>query len=98
MFGFFGHAMNGWGEPVTMAVAAVLVPMLLPQVRRFWHQRRFWFTMLILAAFQVPLVVVFRPLIQQSRSLYMLEFGVADVLLVITVLYFTCSDSDGTRK
>src|SRR5271167_156007 len=39
--GFFDHALGGWGEPVAMAAAAVVVPVLLGQSRKFWNQRQF---------------------------------------------------------
>jgi len=52
-----------------MAVTAVVVPVLLLQYRRFWNQRRFWITVFLMTAVQVPLVVAVRTLMDQARSL-----------------------------
>lgn len=91
--GLFGHAMNGWGEPVAMASAAVLVPIFLRQFHKFWNQSRFWITVSLLAAIQVPLVVAVRPVIERSRALYSLEFGIIDIMFVGVVVILVCSKS-----
>jgi hypothetical protein len=95
LFGVFDHVMSGWAELAVLAGAALLVPVLLLQFRKFWNQRRFWIAVSVLALIQVALVVTIRPLIPQSRSLYTLEFGIVDVTFVIAVILLVCSNSNG---
>jgi hypothetical protein len=98
LIAIFSHAMNGWGEPVAMAVAALILPVFLRQFRKFWSQRRFWITVSLLAVIQVPLVIAVRLPIQQAGRLYSLEFGIIDVLFVGFVIIFVCSRSSGERN
>lgn len=93
--GFFDHAMSGWGRTLTMAAAAIVVPVLLLQHRRFWSQSRFWITVSLLALLQWPLAIATRPLIEKASSLNMLAFGTIDGLVVIAVIFFVCSESGG---
>jgi hypothetical protein len=90
LLGLLGHAMSGWGEPIAMAAAAVVVPVFLLQFRKFWGQTRFWITVSFLAVVQVPLVVATRPLIQQAGSFYMLGFGILDMMMVGAVILLVC--------
>ncbi len=78
-----------------MAAAAIVVPVLLLQHRRFWSQSRFWITVSLLALLQWPLAIATRPLIEKASSLNMLAFGTIDGLVVIAVIFFVCSESGG---
>jgi integral membrane sensor domain MASE1 len=77
-----------------MAVAAVVVPVLLRQCRRFWNRGRFWVIVSLLAIAQVPLVIAVRPWIDQHGRSSTLLFGVVDCLFVIFTIVFLCSSSD----
>jgi hypothetical protein len=88
--GFFEHALGGWAGPTVMALIAVIVPVLL--LRTFWNQAWFWVTATLLALLQLPIVLAVRPLIERARSFYMLTFGIADGLLVITLLALACPE------
>ena len=91
--GFFEHALGEWAGPAAMAAVAVVVPVLL--FRRFWSQTWFWITAVLLGAIQVPVVVAVRPLIERTRSFYMLTFVMIDGLLVIAVISLVCPKSNG---
>ncbi len=77
-----------------MAAAAVAVPVLLRQCRRFWNQGRFWIVVSLLTIAQVPLVIAVRPWIDQHGRSSTLLFGVVDGLFVIFVIVLVCSKSD----
>ena len=91
--GFFEHALGGWGGPIAMATAAVVVPILL--YRRFWHKAWFWITAALLGTIQVPMVAAVRPLMDQARSFYMLTFVMVDGLFVIAVISLISPKSNG---
>jgi len=91
LIGFFEHALGGWGGPVTMASAAMLVPILL--YRRLWNEVRFWIAAALLAAIQVPVVIAVRPVIEHARSFYLLMFVMLDGLFMIVAISFACPDS-----
>jgi hypothetical protein len=95
LVGVFDHALGGWGEPVALAAAALVVPILLRQFRKFWNQSRFWITVSLLALIQVPLVIAVRLPMQQGGRFYSLEFVIVDVLFVGFVILFVCSRSRG---
>ena len=95
LLGFFGDATNGWGEPVAMALVAIAIPVSLLQFRKFWSQSRFWITVSLLAAIQVPLVVAVRSMRGLAKPLYMLEFVIGDVMFVGVVILLVCSKSSG---
>jgi hypothetical protein len=86
--------MGGWGEPVAMAAAALVVPILLGQFRRLWNQSKFWITVSLLAIVQIPLVIAVRPWIDQHGRASALLFGVVDGLFVIVVIVLVCSKFD----
>jgi hypothetical protein len=92
--GFLDHAMGGWGKAITMASAAIVVPVLLLQYRRFWNQGRFWITVCLLTTVQVPIVFAVHPAIERAGTLYMLAFGTIDGLFVIAVIFFVCWKTD----
>lgn len=89
--GFLDHALDGWVGGITMAAAALIVPILL--YRKLWGQRSFWITAMLLAVIQAPLVLAVRPLIAAARSYYMLLFVMGDGLFVIIVISLICSTS-----
>lgn len=95
ILGLFAYVMKGWGEPVTMAAAALVVPILLRQFREFWSQRRFWITVALLAVIQVPLVIAVRRPIEQAGRLYSLAFAIIDTMFVGATILLVCSKSSG---
>ena len=98
LMGFFDHEIGGWGETVTLAAAALVVPVFLPQVRKFWNQRQFWVSVGLLAVIQVPVVISVQRFLGRAGSFYVLAFGVADCVLVIAVIFFVCSQSSEQRR
>ena len=97
LVGLFDEVLGGWGEPIAMAGAAVLVPIFALQFRRFRIQTRFWITLSLLTAVQVPLVVWVRSLIQKYGHFYSLGFGIVDVMFVGAVILLVCSTWKGGR-
>ena len=86
----------GWGGAILSAGAALLVPILA--YRRLWGRGRFWTTLALLAALQVPLVIAVRPLVEQFRFAFMLMFGAVDCMVVICAVYWVCLRSDGGKN
>jgi hypothetical protein len=84
-----------WGS-VLMAGAAIVLPTL--QFRKFWSQGRFWVTVSLLAALQIPLVLAVRPLIERLRAVFLLEFVIIDGLFVIAAILFVCSRPSGNAS
>jgi hypothetical protein len=82
--GFFEHDFGRWAAPIAMAAIALVVPILL--YRTYWGKLWFWITALLLAVVQIPLVMLVRPLIEQSRAYYMLVFGMVDLVFVAVVM------------
>jgi hypothetical protein len=82
--GFFEHSTTGWGAPISIAAAALVVSVLY--YRNLWDHIWFWITVVLLAAFQVPLIIAMRPIIKQARMFYMGVFLMADALFIITVI------------
>lgn len=94
LVGFFDDVLGGgWAKPVAMAATALGVPIFLRRGRKFWNQGAFWITVLAVAIIQIPLVIAVRPVIQRSGSIYLLAFGVADMLFVIAAILLVCSRS-----
>ena len=52
LLGFFGDALH-WGTAPLAAGAAMVIPII--GFRDFWNEGRFWITVLLLGAAQVPL-------------------------------------------
>lgn len=90
--GVFDHATAGWGEPIMIAIAAVVVPLLLLQYRSFWNQARFWITVLMLSGMQVPLVFALKRL--AAKSVQMLGIGILDAFFVGIIIFLVCSEQE----
>lgn len=82
----FGYA---WTGSVTAACIAVVIP--ISAFRKFWYTARFWIVASLLAAFQIPLVIVAHPLIDEYRFVFMLLFASGDLVVVSVVIYWICS-------
>ncbi len=90
IFAFARPEGYGWAGASLMAAAAVTIPTL--QYRKLWNHIRFWVTVFLLAAIQVPLVVAVHRMIDQRRSASLLAFGIVDGLFVIAFIFFVCSE------
>jgi len=95
LLGFFGDALH-WGTAPLAAGAALIIPII--GFRDFWNMGRFWITVLVLGAAQVPLVIAVRPLIEQLKFPFMFTFGMFDCILVALAISWVCSEhGDKTR-
>jgi hypothetical protein len=92
LLGFFDHALH-WGGASFAAGLAMALPII--GFRDFWNQTRFWITVLLLAALQVPLAVGVGPLIEQQKFPAMFAFGVLDCIFVALAISFVCSEHGG---
>lgn len=88
LLGAFSETLH-WRRAPFVAGVAVIIPVI--GFRDFWKNARFWVTVFVLVAAQVPLVVYLNPFIEQYGLLWMLAFGIADCLLVASALSFICS-------
>ncbi len=84
VLGVLDHALAGWGGPIAVAAASVIVPILY--WRDFWGRISFWIATLLVTAIQVPLVIGMRPLVQQARMFYMAVFLGLDLFFVAVVI------------
>ena len=89
LIGLLDQTIHGWGGPILMAAAALVIPILL--FRRFWDRAWFWVTAIALAMVQVPAVIRVYPLMQQATSHYSLAFVLADGLFVIFAISLVSS-------
>jgi hypothetical protein len=91
LLGFFGEVLHVGLAPVAAGMA-----LLLPVIgfRDYWKETKFWITVLILGAIQVPLVLLVSPLVKQLKFLMLLTFGVSDALLVGLAISWVCLDND----
>jgi hypothetical protein len=83
----FGYA---WGGSIAAAGAALIFP-FVAYYRKFGNHGRFWITMTLLTAIQIPLVMAVRPLVEQFRFAFMLMFATVDCVLVASVISWMCS-------
>jgi len=90
LLGFFGDALH-WGTVPLAAGAAMIIPVI--GFRDFWGEGKFWITVLILGAAQVPLVIEVRPWVGKFPS--MVAFGVFDCVLVALAISWVCSEHGG---
>jgi hypothetical protein len=80
LLGYFSHAMGGWGLPTAVAGAAIVLPIL--KYKQYWDGLWFWMTILAMSAIQVPLVILFRPVMDQLKFGFNILFATVDVFLV----------------
>lgn len=71
--------------------------MILPIIgfRDFWTEGKFWVTVILLGAAQVPLVILLRPLIERFKFPLMFTFGILDCALVAFAISWVCSERGG---
>jgi uncharacterized membrane protein YhhN len=91
LLGFLDHSLH-WGRAVFAAGVAMLIPII--GFRDFWKDFRFWVTVVLLGIFQVPLVILLRPLADELKFPFMLVFGILDCMVVALVISWICSQSD----
>jgi hypothetical protein len=84
MLGLFNEALGGWGLPAGVAGAAIAIPIL--KYQRYWGGAWFWFSMLALSVFQVPLVILFRPMMDQLKFGFNIVFVTLDAFIVALVI------------
>jgi hypothetical protein len=90
LFGMLGAALN-WDSVPFAAGVAIVLPVI--GFRDYWREWRFWITIGLLGALQVPLVVALDSLVARLKFQGMLAFGIIDCILVILAVSFACSES-----
>lgn len=95
LLGIFSE-LRHWGAAPFVVAVAVILPII--GYRDFWDEPRFWITVVLLGFLQVPVALYVGPTMDRYKLPFMLAFGIADCLLVASVLWFVCSaatrDSD----
>lgn len=81
-----------WDTAPFAAGVAIILPIF--GFRALWNQSRFWITVLILAAGQVPLVLAAHSVVTRLSFPLMLVFGISDCVLIIFVIYTICLRSE----
>jgi hypothetical protein len=94
--GFFSHALGGWGLPVGVVGAAILIPVL--KYQRFWHRLWFWLTIIALSILQVPLVILTRPLMDEFKLGFNLLLATVDGIFVILVVNWIRPKEDNSGR
>jgi hypothetical protein len=89
LLGFLDHTLHGWGRAVFAAGIALTAPVI--GYRRFWGKGRFWVTVMLLTAAQIPAVITMRPLLEMSRLPGMLAFAVVDCVSATLIIAWVCS-------
>ena len=92
LLGFFGGALN-WKSAPFAAGVAMIIPII--GFRAFWTEARFWVTVVLLGAAQVPLVLAVGPLLQQLKFPFMFTFGIFDCALMVLAISWVCSKHGG---
>ena len=92
-FGIFGDALNV-GPGAVAAGFAMLIPIIV--FRPSWNELRFWITVILLGAAQVPLVMRMNPMLDRSGFASQFAFGTLDCALVVIVIWWVCSASKET--
>lgn len=95
LLGFLGGALN-WNSAPFAAGVAMVIPII--GFRDFWNEVRFWITVVLLGALQVPLVFFVRPLIERLKFQFMFTFGVFDCALMVLALSWVCSENENTTE
>jgi len=88
LLGFLGGALD-WNSAPFAAGVAITIPII--GFRDFWAEWRFWITIVIIGAFQVPLVILVRPLVEQLKFPFLFTFGIFDCVLVVLGVSWVCS-------
>jgi hypothetical protein len=89
LIGFLDHILRGWGLAGLITGAALIVPIF--GSREFWNRGRYWITVLLLTAAQLPLVVAIRPDIERFGLAFMLAIGVVDCTVVSLAITWVCT-------
>jgi hypothetical protein len=94
LLGIFDHSLH-W----TRAVAAVGLAMIVPIIgfRDFWKTGKFWITVALLTAAQVPVARAVKPLMERLRFPFMLTFAMLDCTIVTLCIWWVCSE-DGRAE
>jgi hypothetical protein len=79
----------GWGTAPVGGAFAIAIPMI--GFRDFWNGARFWVTIIVLGAVQVPLVVIVRPLVELYKFPALFMFMILDCVFVWQVISRVCS-------
>lgn len=93
LFGIFGDALHV-GPGAFAAGAAMVIPIV--GFRACWNELRFWITVVLLGAAQVPLVMLMNPMLDQSGFALLFAFGALDSALVVIAIWWVCSDGKET--
>lgn len=72
------------GRVILAATGAWAIPVVI--YYDFWTEPRFWITVSLLAAVQVPVVMAVRSSVEQMPLPALLAFGIADCLFIILVI------------
>ncbi len=92
LFGFFDHILH-WGRAPFAAGVAMIIPII--GFRDFWNESRFWVTVALLGALQIPLVIALQPLTDRFEFPFMLAFGILDCALMIAAISWVCLERNG---
>ena len=92
LLGFFDHELH-WGRAAFAAGLAMTIVII--GFRTFWYEVRFWITLILLGVFQVPLVLLVSPMMEQLKFPFMFVFGIADTVLLGLAISWVCSQRDG---
>ncbi len=87
--GIFGDALHV-GPGAVAAGFAMLIPIIV--FRPSWNALRFWITVVLLGAAQVPLVMLMNPMLDRSGFASQFAFGTLDCALVVIVIWWVCSN------
>jgi hypothetical protein len=89
LLGLFAHTLHS-ARALIAAVIAVATPII--GYRDYWNEARFWVTVLLVGAVQVPLVIAIGPLIEAGGFPLMVTFGIFDFVLVALAISWVCSE------
>jgi hypothetical protein len=90
LLGIFDDRLH-WGRAPIAAGIAMITAII--GYRDFWNEARFWFTVLLLGAVQVPLVIAVRPLMETYKFPLMFAFAIIDCLLVARAISWICTET-----
>jgi len=97
VLGLSDHWLSGWGVPIAIGGSVIGISIIV--LRRFWCGVWFWATISVMAALQVPLMILARPLMAQFKILFMLPLALADAFLIALVVnWVSPRHQDGERS